>query len=64
MFLTRGDVRVISEIMEEFSDAESFRLEESDNSNGIGQTFSLIVKTKFAGRTADVKIEISGPERW
>lgn len=50
--------------MEEFSDAESFRLEESDNSNGIGQTFSLIVKTKFAGRTADVKIEISGPERW
>jgi hypothetical protein len=63
MYLSREDVKLISEIMDELPEAESFRLE-SDSSSGIGQILTLIARTKVMGRMADVKIEIGGVENW
>ena len=63
MYLTREDIKLIGELMDELPEAESFRLE-SDTSSGIGQILILIARTKVIGRMADVKIEISGVEHW
>lgn len=63
MYLTREDIKLISEIMDEMPDAESFRLE-SDSSSGIGQTLTLIVEDKVLGRMCDIRIEIAGVEKW
>ena len=63
MYLHRDDLKLISEIMAEFPEVETFRLD-SDSSSGIGSTLKLIVTTKVMGRMADVTFEISGVENW
>lgn len=63
MYLHPDDVKLISEIMAEFPDAESFRLD-SDSSSGIGTTLTLTVTTKINNRRAEVAFEISGVENW
>ena len=63
MYLSREDVKLISEIMADLPEAESFRLE-SDSSSGIGQTLTLIARDKVMGRMCDIRIEIGGVERW
>jgi hypothetical protein len=63
MYLHPDDIKLIGEIMAEFPDAESFRLD-SDNSSGIGTTLTLTVTTKINNRRAEVAFEISGVENW
>ena len=63
MYLHPDDVKLIGEIMAEFPDAESFRLD-SDSSSGIGTTLTLTVLTKINDRRAEVAFEISGVENW
>jgi len=63
MYLHPNDIKLISEIMAEYPDAQSFRLD-SDSSSGIGTTLTLIVATKINGRPAEVTFEISGVENW
>lgn len=63
MYLTREDIKLIGELMDDLPEAESFRLE-SDSSSGIGQILTLTARTKVMGRMADVKIEIAGVENW
>ena len=63
MYLHKDDLKLISEIVAEFPEVETFRLE-SDNSNGIGSILKLVVTTKVLGRDADITFEISGAENW
>jgi hypothetical protein len=63
MYLHPDDVKLIGEIMTEFPNAESFRLD-SDSSSGIGTTLTLTVTTKINNRRAEVTFEISGVENW
>lgn len=63
MYLHPDDIKLIGEIMAEFPDAESFRLD-SDSSSGIGTTLALTVTTKINNRRAEVTFEISGVENW
>lgn len=63
MYLHKEDLKLISEIVAEFPEVETFKLE-SDNSSGIGTVLKLIVTTKVMGRDADITFEISGVENW
>jgi hypothetical protein len=54
---------LIGEIMDEFPDAQSFRLD-SEPGGGIGTTLKLTVTTKISGRPADITFEIAGVEDW
>ena len=63
IYLHRKDIKLISEIMAEFPEAHSFRLD-SEEGNGIGTTLKLTVNTKVFGKDADVTFEISGVEDW
>jgi hypothetical protein len=63
MYLHRKDITLIGEIMDEFPEVTSFRLE-SEEGGGIGTTLKLIVTTKVVGRPADVTFEIAGVENW
>lgn len=63
MYLHKDDLQLISEIVAEFPEVQTFRLE-SDNSSGIGSILKLVVTTKVLGRDADITFEISGVENW
>jgi hypothetical protein len=63
MYLHKEDLKLINEIVAEFPEVETFKLE-SDNSSGIGSVLKLIVTTKVIGRDADITFEISGVENW
>ena len=63
MYLHKDDLKLISEIVAEFPEIKTFRLEQ-DSSSGIGSTLHLIIVTKVMGREAEVKFEISGVEDW
>ncbi len=63
MYLHKEDLKLISEIIAEFPEVETFRLE-SDSASGIGSVLSLFIVTKVMGRDAEVKFEISGVENW
>ena len=63
MYLHRKDVKLIGEIMDEFPNAQSFRLD-SEEGGGIGTTLKLTVTTTIGSRPADVTFEIAGVEDW
>jgi len=63
MFLHRKDITLIGEIMNEFPNARSFRLE-NEEGGGIGTTLKLIVATDFKDRPVDITFEIAGVEDW
>lgn len=63
MFITREEVQKISEIMEQFPESQSFKLEQTNHS-GIGSVLTLIVHTKVNGLDGTFRTEISGVEGW
>lgn len=63
MYISREDIKLISDIMNDLPSAKSFRLEE-DTSSGIGQILKLIVTTQMMNREVEVTFEISGVENW
>jgi hypothetical protein len=63
MYIQRKDIKLISEIMDEFPEAKSFKLECEDD-NGIGNILKLTVMTKVFGKDANVTFEISGVKDW
>lgn len=63
VYLGRKNIKLISEIMDEFPNAQAFCLD-SEEGGGIGTTLKLTVTTEIAGRSADVTFEISGVEDW
>lgn len=63
MYLHRDDLKKINDIVAEFPDVETFKVE-SDTSSGIGAVVTLTVTTTINGRSADVTYEISGVENW
>jgi hypothetical protein len=63
MYLHKEDLKLISEILAEFPEVETFKLE-SDSSSGIGSILKLIITTKVMGRDADITFDISGVENW
>ena len=63
MFITREEIQKISETMELFPEAQSFKLEQSSHS-GIGSVMTLIVHTRVNGLDGTFKTEISGVENW
>jgi hypothetical protein len=63
MYITKQEVEKILAVMNEFSDAKSYKLE-SDTSSGIGSVMTLTMDMKVKDRDALVKIEISGVEDW
>jgi len=63
MFLHRKDITLIGEIMDEFPDARSFRLE-NEEGGGIGAILKLIVATNLKNKPVEITFEISGVEDW
>jgi hypothetical protein len=63
MFLHRKDIELISEIVAEFPDIQTFKID-SDSTSGIGTIVKLTLTTKVMGRDADVTFEISGVKDW
>lgn len=63
MYVQRKDIKKILEVMDEFPDAKSYKLE-YDNSSGIGSTISLSMEMELKNRNAIVTVEISGVEDW
>jgi hypothetical protein len=63
MYITYQEVKKILEIMEEFPDAKSYKLE-SDNSSGIGSILSITMNTMMNGRNAHVRVDISDENDW
>ena len=63
MYILKHEVEKILEVMGEYSDAKSFKLEESGQS-GIGSILTLIIDTKINDRDVSVSVEISGVESW
>ena len=63
MFLNRKDVEKIQEILEKFSDVETFEIEQTGN-NGIGTITTMIFDYEVNGMRGNFKIEISGVEDW
>lgn len=63
MYLHKKDITLIGSIMDEFPNAQSFRLD-SEEGGGIGTTLKLTVRTEINGRLADVTFEIAGVEDW
>ena len=63
MYITIEEIQKISEIMTQFPEAQSFKLEETGHS-GIGSITNLIVQTKVNGLDGTFTVEISGAENW
>jgi len=63
MYLLRKDITLIGEIMDEFPNARSFRLDREDG-GGIGTILKLVVTTEIGNRPADITFEIAGVEDW
>lgn len=63
MFLHKKDLKLISEIVAEFPEVETFRLDH-DSSSGIGSILKLTLTTKVIGKDADITFEIAGVEDW
>lgn len=63
IYLHRKDVKLIGEIMDQFPDAHSFRLD-CEEGGGIGNTLKLTLTTKVFGKDADVTFEIAGAADW
>ena len=63
MYITKNEVEKILEVMTEYSDAKSFKIEKSGQS-GIGSILTLVIDTKLNGRDVNVSVEISGVEDW
>lgn len=63
MYITQKEVEKILDIMVEFPEANSYRLE-VENSNGIGDIVSLTMDMKLNDRKTKVTIEIRGVEDW
>jgi hypothetical protein len=63
MYITKTEVEKILAVMEEFSDARSYKLE-SDNSSGIGSILTLTMDMDINNRPVSVKVDIAGVETW
>ena len=63
MYIHRKDIKLISDIMAEFPEANSFRLD-SEDGGGIGNILKLTVLTKVFGKDAEITFEISGVKDW
>jgi len=63
MIITKQEVQKILEVMEQFPEAEIFKLEQIGNS-GIGSVLTLTISTKINGHCGDFITEISGVENW
>jgi hypothetical protein len=63
MYIHRKDVKIISDIMAEFPEARSFRLD-CKECDGIGDILMLTVMTKVFGKDAEVTFEITGVKDW
>ncbi len=63
MYITKTEVEKILAVMEEFSDARSYKLA-SDNSSGIGSILTLTMDMDINNRPVSVKVDIAGVETW
>jgi len=63
MYIKIDEVKKILNVMEEFPDARSYRLE-ADNSSGIGSILTLTMDMDINNRPAKVKVDIAGVEDW
>lgn len=63
MIITKQEVQKILEVMEQFPEAEFFKLKQTGDS-GIGSVLELTISTKINGYGGDFIIEISGVENW
>lgn len=63
MFLTRKDIEKISNILEKFSEVETFEIEQ-DNSSGIGSYTIMTFNHEVNGMRGNFNIEISNSEDW
>jgi len=63
MYITQKEVEKILDIMVEFPEANSYRLE-VDSSSEIGDIVSLTMDMKLNERKTKVTIEIRGVEDW
>jgi hypothetical protein len=63
MYIKIDEVKKILNVMEEFPDARSYRLE-ADNSSGIGSILTLTMDMDINNRPAKVKVDIAGVETW
>ena len=63
MYILRTEIEKILEVMNEFPDAKSYKLEQT-NSSGIGSCLNLTMKMTLKDRPAYVTVEIAGVEVW
>ena len=63
MYINQEEVKKILTVMEEFPDARTYELK-ADNSSGIGSTLTLTMDMDINGRNVEVKVDISGVEKW
>ncbi len=63
MWLHRKDIEKIKEVLDKFSDVETFELEQS-GSSGIGTITTIAFAQEINGLKTTVGVEISGVENW
>jgi hypothetical protein len=59
MYITKHEVEKILAVMEEFSDARSYKLE-ADNPSGIGSILTMTMDLDVCDSPTIVKVEIDG----
>lgn len=63
MFLDRKDIARIQEVLDKFTDVDTFEIN-ADTSSGIGAYITMTFPQEINGMRASVEIEISGVEDW
>ena len=63
MYIQRKDIEKIAELMDKFPDAHTYQLE-TENRSAIGTDMYLIITDNFNGVFGDLKVEVSGVDKW
>ena len=63
IYLHRDDLIKMLETMRKFPDIETFVLEQ-DSSSGIGSITTMLIDVKINDVAGQLKVEISGQEKW
>ena len=63
MYILRENIAKIIELMDKFPDAHTYQLE-TENRSAIGTDMYLIITDNFNGVFGDLKVEVSGVDKW
>jgi hypothetical protein len=64
MYLSRKTVNKIQSILNEFDEADSFKLTEEGGDNGIGSVISMSFPHTMGNISGTMTVEVSGMDDW